>query len=97
MKISKQGEHMDKIKYDRILNLLFILLAAFTFINLYCDIIWLSYVLTGIFLVFIAFHIRDFKLEKPKSKKIFILTLIISINFLLANAVIVVSEFVYPY
>jgi hypothetical protein len=88
---------MDKKRYDRILNLLFILLVVFTFFNLYYDIIWLSYVLAVSLLVFVALHIRDFKFEKPKSKKVFVLTLIISINFLLANAVIVISEFVYPY
>jgi len=88
---------MDKSRYDRIMNVLFIVMVGLTFFNLYENIIWLSWILTAILLVFTAFHIRDYKKEIPKRKIIFVLTLIVSINFLLANAVIVLAEYVYPY
>jgi heme O synthase-like polyprenyltransferase len=88
---------MDKTRYNRIVNALFIVIVGLTFFNLYNNIIWLSCVLAAIFLIFVALHIRDYKNEKPKVRKIFIVTLIILLNFLLANAVIIIAEFVYPY
>ena len=88
---------MDKNRYDWIKNLLFIVMVGLTFFNLYENIIWLSCILTAMLFVFIAFHIRDYKKEIPKRKKVFVLTLLVSINFLLANAVIVIAEYVYPY
>jgi hypothetical protein len=79
------------------MNTAFIVLAVLTFFNLYKDIIWLSCVLAVMFLLLAAVHVRDYRKENPKNRKVFILTLIISVNFLLANAVIVISEYVYPY
>jgi uncharacterized membrane protein YjjP (DUF1212 family) len=88
---------MNKNSYDKIMNVLFIGLVGLTFLNLYKNMIWLSYVLTAAFLLFTALHIRDYRTNKPTSKKIFVLALVVLINFLLANAVIVLAEYVYPY
>lgn len=88
---------MDKIKCDKITNALFIIAVGLTFFNLYNNIVWLSCFLTAIFFALVLVHIRDYKKENPKSKKKFIFMLIILINFLLANSIIIISEFVYPY
>lgn len=88
---------MVKSRYDKIINALFIVMIALTFFNLYQVVIGLSWVLSALFLILIALHVKDYKLENPKRKKIYVLTWIILMSFFLANVVIVVSEFVYPY
>lgn len=88
---------MGKNRFDHMVNIFFVALAALTFFNLYKNIIWLSGVLAVLFLAYLILHIRLYRAEKLKSKKIFVLTLIIMLNFLLANAVIVIADFVYPY
>lgn len=88
---------MKKNRFDHMINILFVVLVTLTFFNLYKNIIWLSGVLAVLFLVYLILHIRLYRAEKPKSIKIFVLTLIIMLNFLLANAVIVLADFVYPY
>lgn len=88
---------MGKSRYDAIVNALFIVMVGLTFLSLFRVVVWLSFVLSALCLVLIALHARDYNKENPKRKKIFILTLIILINFLLANAVVVISNYIYPY
>lgn len=88
---------MDKTRYDRIVNALFVVLVGLTFLSLFRVLIWLSCILATLFILLIALHIRDYMKKNPKRKKIFILTIIVLTNFLLANAVIFISNFVYPY
>ncbi|MDR3552308.1 MAG: hypothetical protein P4L75_04210 [Clostridia bacterium] len=88
---------MEKSGYGKAVDALFIVMAGLTFLSLRNNMVWLSYVLSALFLLFIALHARDYRRELPKNKKVFVLTLIILINFLLANAVVVVANYVYPY
>lgn len=88
---------MNKNRYDRVINLLFAAVAALTFFSLYQDIIWLSGVLAAVLCAIVALHIRDYIKERPRVKKIFVLSLVIYLNFLLANVIIVLARFVYPY
>lgn len=88
---------MEKNRYDTVLNVLFIGMVVLTLFNLYENILWLSIILAVLFLAYIGFHIRYNREEDTKSKKAFVLTLLILINFLLANAVIIIAEFVSLY
>jgi hypothetical protein len=88
---------MEKNRYDTVLNVLFIGMAVLTLFNLYENILWLSVLLSVLFLAYIGFHIRYNREENTKSKRTFVLTLLILINFLLANTVIVIAEFVSLY
>lgn len=87
-------ENMEK---NRLIYTLFAIMVGLTFCNLYENIIWLSGVLTAVFLAALILHIKYKFTGNSKSKKVFVLTLLILINFLLANAVVVAAEFVYPY
>lgn len=85
---------MEKSRYNRVMNAFFIAIVGLTLFNLFQNMIWLSYVLAAAFLLFTALHIRDYNREKPKTKKAFVLTIIVLVNFLLANVVIVIGEYV---
>lgn len=93
----EKSEYIPKSRYDKILNALFIILVALTFFNLYKVIIWLSVILAALFLLVLVLHIRDYLREKPEKRKAFILSVLVLANFFLANAVIVISNYVYPY
>lgn len=89
--------YMGKTLYDRIVNGSFIIMAGLTFLCLYKVLTWLSCLLAVLFAVLVILHIRDYGRENPKRKNIFVITLFTLINFLLANAVVFISNFVYPY
>lgn len=88
---------MPKNRVDAIMNGLFVVMVCLTFISLFRVLPWLSGVLSLMFIFLIVLHIKDYKAEKPEGKKAFVLTILTLINFFLANAVVVLSEFIYPY
>jgi O-antigen/teichoic acid export membrane protein len=88
---------MEKSRYRTWLYILFAVMVGVTLFNLYGNIIWLSAILAASFLVLLALHIKYNRTKPAQSKKTFVLAFLILINFLLANAVVVIAEFVYPY